>query len=869
MREDEISFLNPSFNITHRDFNNPSKLKVLYDDFLNYFKNSDETSYNKFISYRDSKGKDLKEPEISQILIDSARILSRFLGELFNLTEKLEEYRFNTERERIIFAFKKDFIQRIVFKKYKPDSLKDLSWDELNNFVNAVKEWDSRLCGNDFTIDEEYATAKMIMEFLEIAKEYKWFYEGDKFAPENFVISDKVKQSANALITGLKSKNLLSDKPEYDNVKEISNKLEKWSFAKYYYDKNTKNWVSYFEPHKVDFEHLVNFTRPDENFEELIENPQDHFRERDGFSLNDHPRTTRQILNQVDYCMYCHEREKDSCSTGYKDRFGALQKNPLGVTLNGCPLNEKISESHFLRKEGYPLASFAMIMIDNPMCPGTGHRICNDCMKGCIFQKQEPVNIPLVETNILKEILALPYGFEIYSLLSRWNPLNIENPIMQDYNNENVLVVGAGPAGYTMAHYLLTLGYGVTMIDELDIRKVFEKYSNKENPAPVKDYYEEIYNDLNTRNSLGFGGASEYGITVRWDKNFLNVIYINLLRHKNFKIESGKQLGNDYTIENVWNEGYKHIALCVGAAKPNIVNVENANTEGVFYSTEFLSNLQIRDAINPNNDYIFKVKLPGIIIGGGLTAIDCSTELLNYYPVFLEKLFNGKGKHLKISDSEMRLYKEHYEAVKKEKELAKSENRMPKLVELVRSWGGVKMIYRKRLNDAPSYRENHEEIIEALEQGVDIVELFSPIKFIANENNQITAAEFEKISFSKEEDKLIFKNTGKFETLPAGTIVIAAGTNCNDIYNDEHPSTFEIDAKTGYYILFKPEVNGRVNLVQCEKGEKAVLTSYNKDGKFISIYGDSNPAFSGSVVKAMASAKFGAKVIDELLKTKF
>ena len=42
-------------------------------------------------------------------------------------------------------------------------------------------------------------------------------------------------------------------------------------------------------------------------------------------------------------------------------------------------------------------------MLDNPMCPGTGHRICNDCMKGCIFQKQDPVNIPQTETGVLSE----------------------------------------------------------------------------------------------------------------------------------------------------------------------------------------------------------------------------------------------------------------------------------------------------------------------------------------------------------------------------------------------------------------------------------------------------------------------------------
>ena len=65
---------------------------------------------------------------------------------------------------------------------------------------------------------------------------------------------------------------------------------------------------------------------------------------------------------------------------------------------------------------------------DNPMLAATGHRICNDCMKSCIYQKQEPVNIPQAETRTLKDVLELPWGFEIYSLLTRWNPLDLRRP---------------------------------------------------------------------------------------------------------------------------------------------------------------------------------------------------------------------------------------------------------------------------------------------------------------------------------------------------------------------------------------------------------------------------------------------------------
>ena len=83
---------------------------------------------------------------------------------------------------------------------------------------------------------------------------------------------------------------------------------------------------------------------------------------------------------------------------------------------------------HVLRKDGDSIAALAMIVVDNPMLPGTGHRICNDCMKGCVFQKQEPVNIPQAETGVLTDVLGMRWGFEIYGLLTRWNPLNRDAP---------------------------------------------------------------------------------------------------------------------------------------------------------------------------------------------------------------------------------------------------------------------------------------------------------------------------------------------------------------------------------------------------------------------------------------------------------
>ena len=160
-----------------------------------------------------------------------------------------------------------------------------------------------------------------------------------------------------------------------------------------------------------------------------LELSSDHWRHREGFELTDPGTDLTGALDQANYCIKCHNQGKDSCSTGLKEKAGAFKSSVFGVTLAGCPLEEKISEMNVVKEHGNPIGALAIVTIDNPMAAGTGHRICNDCMKSCIFQKQEPVDIPQVETRTLKDVLELPWGFEIYSLLTRWNPLNFARPL--------------------------------------------------------------------------------------------------------------------------------------------------------------------------------------------------------------------------------------------------------------------------------------------------------------------------------------------------------------------------------------------------------------------------------------------------------
>ena len=198
-----------------------------------------------------------------------------------------------------------------------------------------------------------------------------------------------------------------------------------------------KSGVLFRAPRKLDHLKLVPLELTHVNGVDAWTLPGGHCAGAKGFALTDPGMGMVAALGEAHYCIWCHEQGKDSCAHGLPEKKPAdgsvqeipFRKSPFGVVLAGCPLEEKISEFQKLRAHGWPVAALAIMCVDNPMVAATGHRICNDCMKSCIYQKTDPVDMPQSETRILKDVLALPWGFEIYSLLTRWNPLNLRRPL--------------------------------------------------------------------------------------------------------------------------------------------------------------------------------------------------------------------------------------------------------------------------------------------------------------------------------------------------------------------------------------------------------------------------------------------------------
>ncbi|MDZ5761037.1 FAD-dependent oxidoreductase [Lyticum sinuosum] len=748
---------------------------------------------------------------------------------------------------------------------------------------------------------------------------------------------------------------------------------------------------------------------------------------RYGFFHNDYEMTDEKSSMNAHHCLFCHNREKDSCSKGMtvpikhnnknNDNISkninnnhysvnnninstkSYMKNPLGIDLFGCPLDEKISEMNFLKTKGNIIGALAIAMVDNPLLAATGHRICNDCTNSCIYQTKDPVDIPLIETSIFDDTLNLPWGFEIYSLLTRWNPLNIKYPLpLPSYDSDSaptILVVGAGPAGFTIAYYLLRFGIKVVLIDGCKIEPLPskwidpDKYNNNNYNQYNNNYINkntdintnnididknnnifhqiininEIFGNLNDRQPEGFGGVMEYGITARWNKNYLRVIRIILERDKNFRLYGSIFFGKTITYKKIVELGFDHLVLALGAGTPRLPTyqgkvLDNILANGVRTASDFLMSLQTMNHTHKNSTASLQIELPILVIGGGLTAVDAAAESLNYYAFQVEKfaerndIINQKkniniknnnkysrntednskysrntednskysrntennskysrntednsedsrntednsedsrntennsedsrntgdnsedsrntennsedSRNTENNSEDSRNTEDNSEDSRNTEELQlssifldhanKLKQNPEKQRKLLKEFGGCSILYRKRMIDSPAYRYNHKELFEAIKEGVEFIENVEVVKISVNKYGKCCGLECIDIN------QIRFSILGK-------TILIAVGIENFQLDRIISKDNTKISDDK---IDLENINNNNINIKNFSKNKIFELSEISPVKT--SIIGDMHPLYTGSVVKAMNSAKKAALEIYFSHKHKF
>jgi NADPH-dependent glutamate synthase beta subunit-like oxidoreductase/NAD(P)H-flavin reductase len=811
--------LSLAFGLGFEDLHDPSGLQRLDGEFLRALSAADAALHSRLVAARAAPDA-LAYKDEAELLIAAAPHLDRFIAKLFAIEEEWRDLVESHHELAPLFRVKRKFVQRRAMLKVKSEEAATLDGPALEAEV-AV------LLGGTF---DELVFAKKILEWQ-------------------------------------------ADEPAHAAELALAEKFAAWAAHTPEGRWQHRNGVLFKPPQRVDPMNLVPVQTDTSRGYSV--HTLHHIRRREGFALTDAGTHLAGALDEANYCIWCHEQNKDSCSKGLKEKPAedgtvAFKKSPFGVPLAGCPLEERISEFHKLKTEGWAVGALAMIVIDNPTVCATGHRICNDCMKSCIYQRQDPVDIPQAETRTLKDVLELPWGFEIYSLLTRWNPLNVRRPMARPATGKRVLVVGMGPAGFTLAHHLMNDGHTVVGIDGLKIEPLEAAISGVEpngRRVPFRPIRElsELREPLERRTMAGFGGVAEYGITVRWDKNFLKMARLLVERRTQFAMFGGVRFGGTITAEQAWEMGFDHIALCLGAGKPTVLDLPNGLARGVRAASDFLMALQLTGAAKEESIANLQVRLPIVVIGGGLTAIDTATESLAYYAVQVEKFLARYEKLCEErspgavrndwTEEETAVAEEylvHALAIREERERAAEESREPRVLELLQSWGGATIAYRKRLIDSPSYTLNHEEVEKALEEGIYFAEELTPLRIDVDEFNRASS--------------MVMKAPGGEVVLPARTILIAAGTQPNTVLAREDPDHFVLDGK---YFRAVDEAGNTVKPERSAKPrEVRVLMAREGDGRFMSYFGDLHPSFFGNVVKAMGSAKQGFPVVSAVLASR-
>jgi len=153
-------------------------------------------------------------------------------------------------------------------------------------------------------------------------------------------------------------------------------------------------------------------------------------------------------------------------------------------------------------------------------------------------------------------------------------------------HEEEVAVIGSGPAGLTAAYELVKKGYPVT---------VFESH-----PKP--------------------GGMLRYCIPrYRLPEEVLDA-EINYIVDSGVEIRTNTAIGKELSFEEIWEKGYSAVFIAVGAMRSRFMGIEGEDSEGVFHALEFLSDVRTGKRTRLNGRVA--------VIGGGNVAIDAARTAL-------------------------------------------------------------------------------------------------------------------------------------------------------------------------------------------------------------------------------------------------
>ncbi len=240
--------------------------------------------------------------------------------------------------------------------------------------------------------------------------------------------------------------------------------------------------------------------------------------------------------------------------------------------VHACPAGVHAQGYVALIKEGKFQEALDLVRVNNPF-PGVCGRICTHiCEENC---NRNEVDEP-VAVRALKRFVA-DYERKHGRKIKEKKEEEKELP----GKGRKVAVVGAGPAGLTVAHDLALWGYKPT---------VFEALSKP-------------------------GGMLRVGVPkYRLPEDILDYD-IKRIEEDGVEIRTSTPIGPDLTLKDLIKAGYEAIFIAIGTHKSKRLGVEGEELDGVIHAAGFLQDMGIGRKVD------FKDKIVAVI-GGGNVAID-------------------------------------------------------------------------------------------------------------------------------------------------------------------------------------------------------------------------------------------------------
>ncbi len=245
--------------------------------------------------------------------------------------------------------------------------------------------------------------------------------------------------------------------------------------------------------------------------------------------------------------------------------------------IAGCPVDVNIPGFIALIAEGKFIEAALKLKETNAL-PAVCGCVCpqeDQCEKLCILGKKgEPVAIGRLER------FAADY---------ERRSGKVAVPPRTQPNGKRVAVVGAGPAGLTIAGDLVKLGYDVTVFEALHKA----------------------------------GGVLVYGIPeFRLPKAIVEA-EVDYLKKLGVKIVTNAVIGRIQTVDELFAEGFDAIFLGVGAGAPVFMNIPGENLSGIYSANEYLTRSNLMKAYRfPEYDTPIARGKNVAVIGGGNVAMD-------------------------------------------------------------------------------------------------------------------------------------------------------------------------------------------------------------------------------------------------------